>query len=439
MAVARITCLIYALLTIFLAVNATTLSFWMVLPAVFLMWINYFVFRTGCRGLQTKTMSQELPASAVLSKWAMTVLCVIAVLFSTAIVHYYTGQTPVSVVTNLAMKESLYKQYQLYFLESGLDAFTVSKVPYIFMMFCVKLLMIYSYMALFALKQTATGGEKIYLFVVSVAYLFISAARGTSIELFEFFFLIVYSITAGAMQNGRLKILASSRTLWVGLLGACCLLLFTYFINLRGDLGGYITHEIRYDPNAVLSRIAAPLALLTLEMCGYFGFGFFFTSVFIREIWLDSVESFFAGLIPYGLSTIGRGPLDMEICDIKIDCGAAWIPDAVLLMNASGLFGVLLFCFILGRFLRYVDARGKVSHRALSEMTKFMIMLQMISLPIGNFIIISSANILITCVLIIVWLCFLVKSGCIRLLRKANWKPDSCHNLSNNHTIPNVV
>lgn len=410
----------YTFLTVYLILNATTLSFMMVLPAVLLMWVNYGMFRAGCKGLRSETSSRIVIESHFpyrLSRGWMILIIVLSVLFSILVVRFYTGQTVGSVVTSLASKESLYWQYQKHFLENELGVLALRKAPYILMMFCLKLFLIYSFVTLSTLRRPTTLGEKIFLLIVSLSYLFISAARGTSFELFEVFSLILYSVTAGSSLSSRLKVLGNRKMLWIGFLGICFLFLFSYQLNERGDFGGYATQEIRYDPNAFLSHVAPPFAWLSSALSGYFGFGFYYTSVVISKIWLVSIESFFAGLVPFGFSMIGIESFSQGVCGI-IDCGAAWRPDVTLLINRFGFFGVLFFCFFIGRFFHYINSRKSVNQRIVTGMTNFMIMMQMLSLPVGNFVLTSSSNKLVVCFLVALWLRYWLKSGrFIRVVR----------------------
>ena len=187
------------------------------------------------------------------------------------------------------------------------------------------------------------------------------------------------------------------------------MLLFSYYFNIRGTGNTYVTREIRYDPNALLSHIAPPLALLSVELAGYFGFGFYFTSVAIMKIWLGSLESFLAGFVPFGFYLIGVESFRQELCGVLIDCGAAWTPDAVTLLRSFGFTGLLLLCFLLGRFYRYVNSRKYGDNRTVTEMTNFMVMLQMLSLPVGNFVVVSSSNTLVACLLLALSLRYVLK------------------------------
>jgi len=417
MAVKKIVSLYYVSLTAYLMLNATTLSFMMVIPAVLLMWLCYSVFWAGCRGLRLGKESTSIVLKAHAPYWLSGArkifLIVLAVLFSILLVRFYTGQTVSSVITNLASENSLYWEYQKHFLENELGVLTLRKAPFILMMFCFKLLLIYSFVSLISLKKTIALGEKIFLLVVSLSYLFFSAARGTGFELFEVLFLALYSLTertARTKLKTRHKVFGTRKMLLIGFLGILFLLMFSYYFNLRGTGSNYVTREVRYDPNSVLSQIAPPLARLSVELAGYFAFGFFYTSVIIIKTWLGSAESFFAGLLPFGFSMIGIKDFRQEVCRM-IDCGAAWSPDVSILINRFGFFGLLLFCFLIGRFFRYINSRKSIDNRIVAGMTNFIIMLQMLSLPVGNFIIVSSSNKLIACFLVALWLRYMLKSA----------------------------
>ena len=79
-----------------------------------------------------------------------------------------------------------------------------------------------------------------------------------------------------------------------------------------------------------------------------------------------------------------------------IDVGASWRPDAADLSYCMGFLLFLLFCFCMGRglgFVHYLLKTGKSI--LLLTLLEYYIYLQMLSLPIGSFLRVSSSNKLI--------------------------------------------
>src|SRR5690606_24710456 len=91
-----------------------------------------------------------------------------------------------------------------------------------------------------------------------------------------------------------------------------------------------------------------------------------------------------------------------EIMSRMIHIGVRWNPDSILLIDKIGYFGLLMICIVMGilsKKFSLLEDKKPVLH-----LTNYVILLQMISLPVGNFIFTSSANKLIVMLLIIYWI-----------------------------------
>jgi hypothetical protein len=173
---------------------------------------------------------------------------------------------------------------------------------------------------------------------------------------------------------------------------------FSTTMSKRGFSGFYITDDIKYDPNSLFSRLFPSLSMMISQLTCYFGFGFRFTSYFLSD-YLSNDTFLFSSLIPGGFKIIGHDP----IADIvgQISCGTNWRPDIVYFIGQLGFVGVFLALFICGRASSYFYRQGS----SIFKIFNYLIMLQMFSLPIANFIRISSTNILI---LFLCVMCFVV-------------------------------
>ena len=89
-------------------------------------------------------------------------------MFSILSIIFYTGQTPLRVFANLANNVSVYYEYQNYFMQQQRNVFSITKIPFILMMFYVKFVFLYSYVSIFLLKKSITKFEKIYLIFVTI-------------------------------------------------------------------------------------------------------------------------------------------------------------------------------------------------------------------------------------------------------------------------------
>ena len=63
--------------------------------------------------------------------------------------------------------------------------------------------------------------------------------------------------------------------------------------------------------------------------------------------------------------------------------------------------GLLLICFFLGFILRKMEFEGQ--NTPMSKLTRFIVLLQMVSLPVGNFVTASSSSRLIVLMIAFYW------------------------------------
>ncbi len=136
---------------VLLVANVTSIDLRFLMLSVFMMWVHYFVFSMGYSLKPRKTFVTERDTNrnGWLSNRSNSFLLLIGIsslLSATMVVKYYTGQTPLDVLTNIKRNVSVYYQYQTFFRENARDVLSISKLPFIFMMFYTKSLMFYSYM-----------------------------------------------------------------------------------------------------------------------------------------------------------------------------------------------------------------------------------------------------------------------------------------------------
>jgi hypothetical protein len=323
----------------------------------------------------------------------------ISIIFSILAVNFYTGQTPYSTFLNLRNSASIYYEYQKFFEEQQIYYFSFKKIPYIFMLFFIKIVTFYSYISFFIFKQKMKKCEKFYLIIVSCSFLYVGIARGTSFEIFEFLMLCIFIL----MVKNKIGGFKYSRnwTIFILLLNSLMLYILHLGIRARGVTDYYnISLDVFYEPNAILPFFSTFLTTIVLMLFSYFGFGFFYISIYITDIWFSSFEKFLAGLLPLNYIILKGKPLH-ETMHYLIDLGARWQPDSALFVDYLGYIGLLTFCFLMGFFSRFCQRIKNIS--PMVYLTIFIILLQMISLPVGNFILVSSASLLIIFSLIIYW------------------------------------
>ena len=387
-----------------MVINATNLKFFAILPAILFMWINYLFFCTG----YSIILSQDNSFLSInlKSRWYnkhqnffLFALSGISIIFSILAVNFYTGQTPYSTFLNLRNSVSIYYEYQKFFKEQQIYVFSFKKLPYIFMLFFIKIVTFYSYILFFIFKKKMNKCEKLYLIIITFSFLYVGIARGTSFEIFEILMLCIFILLikrkiGGFRYSRKWKII-------ILLLNSLMLYILHLGIRARGVTDYYnISLDVFYDPNSILPFFSNFLTTIVLMLFGYFGFGFFYISIYITDIWFSSFEKFFAGLLPLNHIILNVKPLHETMHDL-IDMGARWQPDSALFIDYLGYIGLLTFCFLMGVISRFC-LRIQITS-PMVYLTIFIILLQMISLPVGNFIIVSSASLLIIFSLTIYW------------------------------------
>jgi len=407
MNIKKIINIFYIIYTIYIimVINTTNLTFSMIFLAVALMWINFFVFSLGYsmnRGKNIPVLTSGYSNSWLLNrkKISLMIIAVFSILFSIAVVKYYTGQTPLSTFENLVNNKSLYSQYQYYFREQQRYIFSLTKIPFIFMIFYIKLIVFYSYILFLIVKEKTTKFDKFYLILVTLSHVYFGLARGTNYEFFELLILIIFVILSKSIKLKKFQ-LPLTALFKIFLLGSLMIFIFYTGISARGvNSYYYISQDIQYDPNGVLPLLSPFLSFVTIIIFGYFGFGFFYMSTYVSELWFSSIGNFIAGFLPFGYYAF-RAKNIPNIMRNLVDMGARWHPDVALIINYIGYLGLLMFCFLIGVFAKHLyntKNKGPIIY-----FTSFIILLQMISLPVGNFVSTSSASKLIVVLLFIVW------------------------------------
>jgi hypothetical protein len=391
---------------VFLVINSTDITVYMILPAILIMWINYFIFSAGYRiTSQRKDQSDDSTySSSSLSGWLLNLskssllfFGLLSLLFSIYAVNFYTGQMPISIFTNFVNGVSLYYEYQFHFKEQQLHAFSLTKIPFIFMLFYIKFFLFYSYISFFIVKKHTTKIEKLYLFLITISFIYVGIGRGTNYEFFELVMLIIFIVLTRQVSRFPIKSF-SVITILVGIM----IIIFYNTVQARGvNFDFYISQDINYDQDGFLPYISPQITLITVILFGYFGFGFFYVSKYVSEMWFTSIGDFFAGLFPMGYKILDQNNIPTTMQNI-IDIGVRWHPDVALLINNWGYIGLLVYCFLIGVITKQISNNKRKS--TVLYLTSFMVLMQMISLPVGNFVFTSSASKLIVLSLVMYWI-----------------------------------
>ncbi|OQA22235.1 MAG: hypothetical protein BWY63_00927 [Chloroflexi bacterium ADurb.Bin360] len=396
----RLVVLWYIALTVLALFGAHTLTVSDIFAGLVLTWTLGLVFVLAFVHWEPPTMIQSASPQEAREERRRVRFLVLASVMSVAIsillIRFYTGNTPSQVFVSLLQQESLYHRYQTYFQEQELWRFSLQKVPVVLLSALLKLSLVYTFISVLALRRSLTAGRFVILVVTGASYLLFSAARGTSFELFELFLLIGFSLTirgmiwqadTGSRRKSSVVLLA---------LAVAFLTLYSYNISTRfgTSLSTYycVTLELCKNPESLLYLVSPALGELSFLLAGYFSFGIFFSSSFISSIWSSSFSNLIRGLFPLGFT--GSYGIREGVCDRIIDCGSAWMPDSMVLLQYLGVVGLVALTFALGRIARLLTARATGVRDLYAAEVLYFVVLAMFSLPVGNFLLISSSNIL---------------------------------------------
>lgn len=291
---------------------------------------------------------------------------------------------------------SLYSEYQEHFKVNNIGAFSIAKLPFIIMMAAVKFSTFFCYLELRLSKSKTSLFQWICMILIILSYAYIGIGRGTNFEMFE---LVVLFISVMFLKTDRRNIFR-----YILLFGfiIIAISIFSNVISLRGSNFSFVlTRDIIYIPDDFFSKYFPIVIFGALNIFSYFGFGFFYVSTFIEKVWLSSFSNIFSNIFPFMNIFFGKGNIDQEMSQM-IDIGARWHPDSVLFIYKYGLLMLLFVCFLFGVLTKVIQNEKKKT--TFDYLTIFFMILQMLSFPIGNFIVASSSSEIATFILALYWI-----------------------------------
>lgn len=410
----KIVAIFYCVYTVYilLACCLTDITPLYIASGLLALWIIYGFFaageRMGGRWAGRGPLRLELPR-ILWSKpalrgvfWACGI--VLAVLGSVLAIHFYTGQWPGAVISNLRSGVSNYYIYQFYFKEHGALSSVFARLPYILMTAFSKFIFIYGIIS-WCLLRKCTPRHLVMAALCCLGQVYISLGRGTNFEIYELTILVVFIVLKkcrfelSLRQFGR----AVVKPLLVCLAAGLCLVCVYYIVLSTRHFyatASDISRDIHYAKGALLTQLFPELSLLALNLFGYLGFGLYYISSFINRVMLRGPVELAAAFCPMGYRLL-LGESTSAIMERTIDIGVMWHADFVRAIDGLGLIGALLLIVLMGFF------SGRLERSApdvWTQMAGYLILLQMLSFPVGNFVMSSSANQLLICLLIAVFL-----------------------------------
>lgn len=392
----------YLALTILAIITPLNYSAWEYLPAFFIMWGGFIAFNFGSKkGLRKKVDDDKRKENKMnIDKILFFFVCFL-IAFIPLYVKFYTGSLLTSLVMGFGASvssESNYQEYQRYFAENSLGDFSLSKLPYILGFGVSKLLYYYFVFCYIGFQKKLNMRIVFLLFVMFLLFFLVGISRGTNFESFELLILILFSVLVRSKIINSLDFFPRKQMMIMILVVILIAFFFQFSKSLRsgGDmvtLGGGPTSTYTFDKTHWIVDLFPSVAALALGFSGYFSFGLYCTSEVCWKIWMSSVGGFIGAIVPYGgplFSNLGNYRKDIEA--LGVDTGACWDPDCVSFIFLLGLPLFFVLIYNMGRIAASSYKRC-VSNRDVGYcLLLFMIVYEMISFPIGNFLVISSSN-----------------------------------------------
>ncbi len=307
--------------------------------------------------------------------------------------NFYTGNNFADVINAILVGDSNYNNYQIYFKDNDIGVFSISKLPAIFSMFCVKLILFYCFYCLLLSKKELQAKTLFLLAFSVVPSIYFSLARGTSFEIFNLLVLSWFTFIVRYMKFDLKFILFSRTIIFGGVFVLICILSYNYNISARYSFEfttDCTSSNVCYDRNSFISLISPSLGYFTSQMASYFTFGLLYTNNFIAEMYFFSYKDLFYLFTPYGYVSEYDATY---LCRDGFDCGANWIPDVIKILYNNGLILFFIVVFLIGLLLsRFLNKRNAKDLCFTDFVSAFYCFYFFISLHVGNFITSASDN-----------------------------------------------
>ena len=383
---------LYIVLTVLAVICPIDIPFLSFLPGIILMWLFYFVFHGGIF-----TRRLELDIYTVIVKEnkgnRLTLFIAIAYLiFYPFYIKFYTGLDIITTMQNLFSGVSNYMLYQSHFSKEGLSQMAWGKLPLIITHGFLRFLFIGSVFKSIIYKDRPSYNEVFSISLMVAVILFVGIARGTSYEFFELFLIFFFAIVTKRALSGREKLISHKMLIKISITSSIILIVFLYNIHIRmGESFSFFNHP-DFDKHSLVYIISKPIALVLFPMYEYFLFGLHFTSVAITKLWFSSMTGFISMIIPNGIHILGISHGYRDFVDNFINIGTRWTPDTIMLINSYGIVIAFVIVYFIGRFSRSIYT--EITNNLHASILLFFCFYYMFSLPVGNFISTSSANLL---------------------------------------------
>lgn len=371
------------------------------LVGIAVFWAVFFILTLGYlsfgmethKGCDRKYNSFKLNIDRNTSFKAFLFLFVPSLLLTMYAMYFYTGQTIFSLVTNLKLGNSLYSKYQSFFMEQGLMVFSFSKIPAIVSMILIKGILLWSFYVYVFLPVKIKRLNYVFLFLICLNYILFSLARGTNFELFEILLLVIFTVVYRAKYIWR-SLFSIRLVIFLIFIFVSVLALYLSTIQARfvdGVIWKCSVALICLDTESFIYTLVPGIGLVLFALAGYFLFGVLYVSVFIQSFLFEMNHSFLYIFLPLGFNILGEDIIRESICGNLLDCGASWTPSIMIWLNSMGVLILGVVIFILGYIASAVE-KGLSKHHFVLFVLLFYLVMLVVSLPVGDFVFISTSN-----------------------------------------------
>ena len=361
-------------------------------------WFVYLFFAMGYMSVKSNyddestTITTKFPFSGI-SEWKpyQYLLCDIICWVSTILAgKFYTSRGFVRVISGLFNGEAAYSIYQSY-ARTVNSSFSAVKIPYILMLTFLTAMLIWSASAIIIGMERIKPIQYCHLISLFLSYLYFGIARGTNFEMYIVFVALVYCILNRREQNDKRK--SKKQIVTVILLGFLLVVIFRIVVEARGvKFANRICREINYLPDRTISKLFPALTNMMTSIFRYLGWGTFTIGVYKFDIVLGDIKGILANIMPFGFRALYGINLP-DIMRSTVNVGVGWVPDYMTFIDYLGLPCFFVFLYILGRLGAWLSKSSKIP-QLLANIIGLLIFIEMLSIPVGNFLFTSTPNML---------------------------------------------
>ena len=316
------------------------------------------------------------------------IILLIQILLANYASAFYTGSNFIGVIADLQSGANRYSLYQEYFKEEGIGTFSILKIPAILSLALTKFIFLYLYSAIFTTSESVKF--KILMSLSIFPVILISVSRGTFFEIFEILAMVVYGMSLG------IKTIKLKNYLVVSVVLIIALILFIMNTVKRYEStssyfgAGCITSIYCYKSVGLNFYLEYIIYILST----YFSMGIFFLSRYLDYLFNGYLLSSLFPLASVNIFGLVNDGLEKELCQLYLDCKAVWMPELISWISVFGIIFVFPVMWKVLLSIRSIEIYFLRKNNLYAFPILSLFLIYLLSLPVGKFWTVSSANIL---------------------------------------------